>query len=120
MSFFSLSFIFRDSPFPPALTRSGVIKTISRIDYETIKQISFNAYVTDAGVPQLTSTAEIIVDVINLNDNGPVFSLPDYRFTVDENSPKGTLVGKVDAKDGDDGKCCIYVCQNIIACTLYT
>lgn len=63
-----------------------------------------NAYVTDTGVPQLTSTAEIIVDIVNANDNEPIFSLPEYRFTVAENSPKGTVIGKINAKDSDDGK----------------
>lgn len=82
----------------------GVITTKARIDYESIKQIYVNAFVTDTGVPQLTSTAEIIVDIVNVNDNDPVFSHPEYRFTVAENSAKGTFVGKIDAKDGDDGK----------------
>lgn len=82
----------------------GVITTKARIDYESIKQIYVNAFVTDTGIPQLTSTAEIIVDIVNTNDNDPVFSLPEYRFTIAENSPKGTYVGKVDARDNDDGK----------------
>lgn len=63
-----------------------------------------NAYVTDTGIPQLTSTAEIIVDIININDNDPVFTLAEYRFSIAENSPKATVVGAVDAKDSDDGK----------------
>lgn len=83
---------------------AGSITTKTRIDYESIKQIYVNAYVTDTGIPQLTSTAEIIVDIVNANDNEPVFSLPEYRFTVPENSAKGTFIGKIDAKDGDDGK----------------
>lgn len=83
---------------------AGVITTKARIDYESIKQIYVNAYVTDTGIPQLTSTAEIIVDIVNANDNEPVFSSSEYRFTVPENSAKGTFIGKINAKDGDDGK----------------
>lgn len=83
---------------------TGVITTKARIDYESIKQIYVTAYVTDTGIPQLTSTAEIIVDIVNANDNEPVFSLSDYRFTVAENSAKGTVIGSINAKDGDDGK----------------
>lgn len=88
------------------LENTGVITTKARIDYESIKQIYVNAYVTDTGVPQLTSTAEIIVDIVNVNDNEPVFSSTEYRFTVAENSPKGTIIGNINAKDGDDGKLC--------------
>lgn len=83
---------------------AGVITTKTRIDYESIKQIYVSAFVTDTGVPQLTSTAEITVDIMNTNDNDPAFSMPEYRFTIAENSPRGTYVGKVDAKDNDDGK----------------
>lgn len=61
------------------------------------------AFVTDTGIPQLTSTAEITVDVINTNDNDPVFNSTEYKLNVMENSAKGTIVGKVDAIDMDDG-----------------
>lgn len=84
---------------------AGVIRTKARIDYESIKQIHLNAYVTDTGVPQLTSTAEIIIDIINTNDNDPVFNSTDYKLSVLENSTKGTVVGKVAANDNDDGMC---------------
>lgn len=87
---------------------SGIIKTKARIDYESIKQIYVNAFVTDTGVPQLTSTAEIIVDIINTNDNDPVFTSPEYRFKIAENSPKGAYVGNIDAKDNDDGKFILF------------
>lgn len=94
----------------------GVIRTKSRIDYESIKQILFNAYVTDTGIPQLTATAEIIVDIINTNDNDPIFNLPEYQMNVLENSPKGTVVGKVEASDNDDGMC---VCRFFYYLVLY-
>lgn len=81
----------------------GLIQTIARIDYETIKEISLTATVTDVGVPQLTSTADIIVNVINTNDHDPIFNSSEYIMNVLENSPKGTVVGKIQAKDNDDG-----------------
>lgn len=59
---------------------------------------------TDTGIPQLTSTAEIIVDVVNINDNDPVFALAEYRFAIAENAAKATVIGTVDAKDSDDGE----------------
>jgi hypothetical protein len=59
--------------------------------------------VTDTGVPQLTSTAQIIVDIINTNDNDPIFNETEYKFSINENSPRGTTIGHVFAKDADDG-----------------
>lgn len=82
---------------------NGLIQSIKRIDYEKIKEIHLIATVTDTGIPQLTSTANIVVDVINTNDNDPVFYLNEYVFKVLENSPKGTVIGKIDADDDDDG-----------------
>lgn len=82
---------------------TGLIQSIKRIDYEKIKEIDLVASVTDTGIPQLTSTATIRVDVINTNDNDPKFYLNEYVFKVLENSPKGTVIGKIEAKDDDDG-----------------
>lgn len=91
----------------------GLIQTKARIDYEKIKKISLTATVTDVGVPQLTSTADIIVNVINTNDNDPMFNSSEYRMNVLENSPRGTVVGKIEAKDNDDGKL-------RISCTIFS
>lgn len=85
------------------LCQLGLIQSIKRIDFERIKEINLIATVTDTGIPQLTSTASILVDVINTNDNDPVFYMNEYVFKVLENSPKGTVIGKIDAKDDDDG-----------------
>ncbi|XP_030375900.1 cadherin-87A [Scaptodrosophila lebanonensis] len=82
---------------------SGVITTTSRIDYEKVKEVKFVATVSDTGVPALTATADIVVDIINLNDNEPHFTQPEYHFNITENSPRGTVAGKVEAFDGDVG-----------------
>lgn len=62
------------------------------------------------------SSAQLMVDVINSNDNEPIFTQLEYRMKVLENSPKGTVVGKVEAKDNDDGTyniASVYNCINI-------
>lgn len=82
---------------------SGVITLTKRLDYETIKEVKFVATVSDTGVPPLTSTADVIVDIINLNDNEPQFSHNEYFFNITENSPIGTVAGKVEAFDKDLG-----------------
>ncbi|XP_036327722.1 cadherin-87A [Rhagoletis pomonella] len=82
---------------------TGVITSIARIDYEIVKEVKFIASVSDTGVPSLTSSAEVTVDIINLNDNEPHFSQSEYYFNVTENSPRGTVAGKVEAFDADVG-----------------
>ncbi|XP_068152287.1 cadherin-87A [Drosophila tropicalis] len=82
---------------------TGVIFTTARLDYEAIKEVKFMATVSDTGVPALTATADIVVDIINLNDNEPHFSQAEYFFNITENSPQGTVAGKVEAHDADVG-----------------
>lgn len=59
--------------------------------------------VTDTGVPQLTSTARVFVNVININDNSPHFNESEYHLNVNENAMKGTSIGFVHAQDADEG-----------------
>ena len=53
--------------------------------------------------PGLFSTCLVEIDVKDLNDNSPKFSLNGYSGRVPENSPKGTPVIGVSATDEDSG-----------------
>ncbi|XP_059378010.1 protocadherin gamma-A2-like isoform X3 [Carassius carassius] len=73
-------------------------KTLDRENQEEHKLI-LTAF--DGGSPQKSGTIKISVLVIDANDNAPVFSLPVYRVSLLENSPKGTHVVSVTATDKD-------------------
>ena len=47
------------------------------------------------------SSAEIFVEIIDVNDNPPLFIRPEYIFRVDEDIPRGTFLGRVEATDLD-------------------
>ncbi|CAL4132582.1 unnamed protein product, partial [Meganyctiphanes norvegica] len=49
-------------------------------------------------------TCKIEVDVIDVNDNPPVFTQPLYSVNLPENSPEDILLIKVKASDPDKGK----------------
>ncbi|GCC29855.1 hypothetical protein chiPu_0008298 [Chiloscyllium punctatum] len=57
----------------------------------------------DGGIPQRSGTARIIINVMDANDNAPVFDHETYRATVMENNANGSLVLKVHAADKDEG-----------------
>ncbi|XP_075902780.1 protocadherin beta-16-like [Nelusetta ayraudi] len=57
----------------------------------------------DGGVPTRTGTASIIVRVLDVNDNAPLFAKDKYVVDVMENSPIGSLVIKLNASDLDEG-----------------
>uniref|UniRef100_A0A0A9XXM0 Cadherin-87A n=1 Tax=Lygus hesperus TaxID=30085 RepID=A0A0A9XXM0_LYGHE len=82
---------------------TGQVKTKTRLDYEQTPVLEFKIVAYDSGVPQLSSTAHVTVNVININDMDPTFDKDEYTFWVEENSKAGTLVGQVTATDGDVG-----------------
>ncbi|KAI1902540.1 hypothetical protein AGOR_G00016930 [Albula goreensis] len=57
----------------------------------------------DGGSPARTGTAKINVRVLDFNDNVPVFDSSVYKVKLLENSPKDTLVIKLNATDLDEG-----------------
>nr|XP_049609975.1 protocadherin gamma-C5 isoform X12 [Syngnathus scovelli] len=57
----------------------------------------------DGGNPVKSGTCKIIIDVIDINDNVPIFDEKEYTVSLKENSTKGTFVVSVKATDADDG-----------------
>nr|XP_014343526.1 PREDICTED: protocadherin gamma-C5 isoform X10 [Latimeria chalumnae] len=57
----------------------------------------------DGGFPPKSGTTEIIVTVLDVNDNAPVFYQTAYKVNLLENSPHGTLLLKLNATDVDEG-----------------
>ncbi|CAI7935210.1 QUALITY PROTEIN: Protocadherin gamma-A10, partial [Podarcis lilfordi] len=57
----------------------------------------------DGGEPPKTGTAKILVTVIDINDNVPVFTQTIYKVSLKESAPKGTSVLQVKASDSDEG-----------------
>ncbi|XP_053422784.1 protocadherin gamma-B5 isoform X17 [Nycticebus coucang] len=57
----------------------------------------------DGGDPPQSGTTEIRIQVIDANDNPPVFSQDVYRVSLPENVPPGTAVLQVSATDRDEG-----------------
>uniref|UniRef100_A0A8C5H9C7 Cadherin domain-containing protein n=1 Tax=Gouania willdenowi TaxID=441366 RepID=A0A8C5H9C7_GOUWI len=73
------------------------------LDREQEEKISLLLTATDGGQPRMSGTMQIFVNVLDANDNAPVFTKPVYKATITENSPKGTSVITVCATDKDRG-----------------
>jgi len=58
----------------------------------------------DAGKPMLSSTVTVYINVIDENDNTPVFESNSYNVDVYENATVNTVVATVTATDRDSGK----------------
>ncbi|XP_062986038.1 protocadherin gamma-B4-like [Elgaria multicarinata webbii] len=57
----------------------------------------------DGGKPAKTGTTKIWINVIDANDNLPIFTQEVYKVTLKENAPKGSLLVQVKATDKDEG-----------------
>nr|XP_056722684.1 protocadherin beta-16-like isoform X4 [Euleptes europaea] len=73
------------------------------LDREKEAQFVLTLTAVDGGVPQRTGTVLIKVNVLDINDNFPQFTQPEYKVKLKENSPRGTLMAKVEARDLDFG-----------------
>lgn len=58
----------------------------------------------DAGKPMLSSTVTVYVNVIDENDNAPVFETNSYNVDVHENATVNAAVASAMATDRDSGK----------------
>ncbi|XP_025754663.1 protocadherin beta-16 isoform X28 [Oreochromis niloticus] len=73
------------------------------LDREKDEFISLVLTGVDGGEPQMSGTMEILITVLDVNDNAPVFTQQVYKGTVSENATKGTTVTSVSASDADHG-----------------
>ncbi|KAM4554689.1 protocadherin beta-15-like [Odontesthes bonariensis] len=57
----------------------------------------------DGGNPVRSGTASIYINVLDANDNVPVFGQRVYKTSLPENSPIGTVITSLNATDFDEG-----------------
>lgn len=82
-------------------TRSGKIVTNAVLDYEKKQSYDLLVQVSD-GIN--TAVAPILVHVVDINDQHPIFAHNFYNFSVVEETGPNTTVGSVLALDQDSGK----------------
>lgn len=85
---------------------SGLVTTglAGGLDRELASQIVLNISARDQGVHPKVSYAQLVVTLLDVNDEKPVFSQPEgYNVSVVENAPTGTELLVLGATDGDLG-----------------
>lgn len=82
----------------------GQIVLCDTLNREATDTYLLTVTVTDRGTPPLNSSTVVSVKVLDINDNAPVFSSPEYHAQVTENSPLGTALIYVSAYDPDVGE----------------
>ncbi|XP_035690544.1 uncharacterized protein LOC118425664 [Branchiostoma floridae] len=82
----------------------GVITSVVEFDLESLERTSFSIIVEafDQGVPTLTGTATITINITDQNDNKPVINIPpDTEYNLQTTSPIGFHVTTIQASDAD-------------------
>lgn len=79
---------------------SGILKTNIVLDREIRDKYRLTVIATDEGVPQMTGTARISINVVDVNDNQPTFPPPGV-INVSESTNIGTALTTVTANDVD-------------------
>ena len=80
------------------------IKTIKDIDREVTPSILLSVSATDSGLPPLTGRVNYTVQVIDKNDNAPIFEQNVYETQINESAEIGARVVQVRAHDLDAGE----------------
>ncbi|XP_043541811.1 cadherin EGF LAG seven-pass G-type receptor 2-like [Chiloscyllium plagiosum] len=84
--------------------QSGSIDVVSQLDYETSKEYTLRIRAQDGGRPPLSNiTGLVTVQVVDVNDNAPIFVSTPFQSTVLENVPIGYSILHVQAIDADSG-----------------
>ncbi|XP_024139807.2 protocadherin alpha-8-like [Oryzias melastigma] len=73
------------------------------LDQEKQALIKLTLIALDGGTPVKTATSEVLINVLDNNDNIPIFTKTLYKTTISENPSIGTTVLTVTATDADEG-----------------
>lgn len=83
---------------------TGWLTTEEVLDYETKVQYLLKVVAHDNGSPRQSQSQTVTIEVINDNDEAPLFHAREVNFYVVENISIGSEVGKVQAEDRDSGE----------------
>ncbi|CAG09728.1 unnamed protein product [Tetraodon nigroviridis] len=86
--------------------QTGVIKPNITFDREQQSSYTFMVKAVDGGQPPSSSYAKVTINVVDVNDNRPVFVIPSSNYSYDlvrTNASPGAVVTRVYAIDNDTG-----------------
>uniref|UniRef100_A0A3B3HHW4 Cadherin domain-containing protein n=1 Tax=Oryzias latipes TaxID=8090 RepID=A0A3B3HHW4_ORYLA len=75
--------------------------TESELDRETASEYNITVTCSDEGVPSLSSSVTLTLQISDVNDNAPVFERSSYEAYIVENNTPGVSIFTVKATDAD-------------------
>nr|XP_051684094.1 cadherin EGF LAG seven-pass G-type receptor 1 isoform X2 [Oryctolagus cuniculus] len=84
---------------------SGSLDVINPLDFEAIREYTLRVKAQDGGRPPLINSSGLVsVQVLDVNDNAPIFVSSPFQAAVLENVPVGYSVLHIQAVDADAGE----------------
>nr|XP_027810409.1 cadherin EGF LAG seven-pass G-type receptor 1 isoform X1 [Marmota flaviventris] len=84
---------------------SGSLDVINPLDFEAIREYTLRIKAQDGGRPPLINSSGLVsVQVLDVNDNAPIFVSSPFQAAVLENVPLGHSVLHIQAVDADSGE----------------
>ncbi|XP_045574155.1 protocadherin beta-16 isoform X27 [Salmo salar] len=90
-------------PFTIQSTSNGFYSLVTDSDLDRERDSEYNISVTcsDEGVPSLSSSVTLTLQISDVNDNAPVFERSSYEAYIIENNTPGLSIFTVKARDAD-------------------
>ncbi|XP_012590543.1 PREDICTED: cadherin EGF LAG seven-pass G-type receptor 1, partial [Condylura cristata] len=84
---------------------SGSLDVINPLDFEAVREYTLRVKAQDGGRPPLINASGLVsVQVLDVNDNAPIFVSSPFQAAVLENVPLGHSVLHIQAVDADAGE----------------
>ncbi|XP_010604621.1 cadherin-23 isoform X2 [Fukomys damarensis] len=82
---------------------TGKVIANRTVDYEEVHWLNFTVRASDNGSPPRAAEIPVYLEIVDINDNNPIFDQPFYQEAVLEDVPVGTVILTVTATDADSG-----------------
>ncbi|NXF42240.1 PCDBE protein, partial [Nyctibius bracteatus] len=87
----------------PLAADAYALVTSQELDREQMVEYNVTVRARDEGSPALLASKTLLVRLLDVNDNAPIFAQDVYTMVLSENEPAGTILGRVGATDADAG-----------------
>ncbi|XP_038600149.1 cadherin-23 isoform X5 [Tachyglossus aculeatus] len=82
---------------------AGKVIANRTVDYEEVQWLNFTVRASDNGSPPRAAEIPVYLEIVDVNDNNPIFRQAAYQIPVLEDVPLGTVLLTVTATDADSG-----------------
>ncbi|KAJ8721348.1 hypothetical protein PYW07_002123 [Mythimna separata] len=85
-------------------SKTGEVVVASKIDHELHPWINLTVKGVDSGIPPRYSVVDLFIQVLDENDNNPIFESSAFEYRVLEDVEPGTTIANILARDADSGE----------------